>query len=164
MHRGECFAMSCFFGVFLDNAFSCTGPCFSPLLGAYVSSNRGLFFFRIHSGHLGDPKGPRGGPRRQFDGPLGSPRGPFGGPRGADLCSHAGETLVFVKSERFACTRHQLARLGATEAPLGRPSGSLGRPWGVPRGALGPSLWTFLHQGLSTTLLLTNSNAELLRI
>jgi hypothetical protein len=129
--------MSCFFDVFLENTFSCTWPCFSPLFGAYVPSNRDLFFIRIHSDPLGGPNRSRGGPSSQFDGPLGSPRCPLGGPRGADLCSHAGETLVFPKSERFACTRAPVGSpgghwgtLGATFgdpwAALGRPSGCLG--------------------------------------
>ena len=98
--------------------------------GSLCVQQSGLFFFRIHSGPLGDTKRPRGGPRKQFDGPLESPRGPFGGPRGADLCSHAGETLVFLKSERFACTR----------APVGSPGGhwgTLGATFGVPWAALG---------------------------
>jgi hypothetical protein len=114
--------------------------------------------------------------------PWGTLRGPGGaqggnlmahwGPQGAPLAAPGGLTCALMQAKRsFFCKvsvspapEHQLARLGATGAPLGRPSGFLGRPWGVPRGALGPSLWTFLHQGLSTTLLLTNSEVELLRI
>ena len=100
------------------------------LLAVFDPSLFNLFFFTIHSDPLGGPKGPRGGPRNQFDGTLGSPRGTLGGPRGADLCSHAGETLVFLKSERFACTR----------APVGSPGGhwvTLGATFGVPWAALG---------------------------
>ena len=62
--------------------------------------------------------------------PRGPPKIPVGSPRGADWCSHAGETLVFLKSERFACTR----------APVGSPGGhwgTLGATFGVPRAALG---------------------------
>ena len=99
------------------------------LLAVFDPSIFNPFFFRIHSGPLGGPRAPPGGPRSQFDGPLGSPRAPLGGPRGAELCSHAGETLVFLKSERFACTR----------APVGSPGGhwgTLGATFGVPWAAL----------------------------
>ena len=78
--------------------------------------------------------------------------GPLGDTRGAQWCSRAGETLVFLKSERFACTRAPFGTPGAAKGTLGAtlgvpwatlwgPSGALGVPWATlwgPWGALGP--------------------------
>ena len=68
--------------------------------------------------------------------------GPLGDTRGAQWCSRAGETLVFLKSERFACTR---APFGTPGAAKGHLVATLGVPWTTfwgPWGALGVSWGT----------------------
>ena len=54
--------------------------------------------------------------------PRGPPKIPVGSPRSADWCSHADETLVFLKSERFAC------ELGSTALAAAQGEGTLQIP------------------------------------
>ena len=60
--------------------------------------------------------------------------GPLGDTRGAQWCSRAGETLVFLKSERFACTRAPFGTPGAAKGTLGA---TLGVPWATLWGTWG---------------------------
>jgi hypothetical protein len=94
--------MSCFFCAFLENAFSCTGPCFSPLLGAYVSSLNFMNFLLGRPSPLGAPQEP---PGTSFDDPLEGP--------GEPQCSPEAPQI-------------------SVGALWGRPGDLLGTPWGRP--------------------------------
>ena len=72
--------------------------------------------FRMEGALLFSPPSLKGLPR----GPL---KIPVGSPRGADWCSHAGETLVFLKSERFAYTRTPSSISGNAVFAPGQPPG-----------------------------------------
>ena len=104
--RGECLAMSRFFTSFHENAFPCTGPCFSPLFEPV------LFTPTLMNFHLGRP-GPSGVPQ-------GRPVTPFD-----DLLGRPGEPQCSPEAPQ--------SPLGPT---WGRPGGALGTPQGFPEAPL----------------------------